>query len=119
MILTLSFVLIFLTGPLGFWMLARRGPSGAHVTRLLSALLLLFLTALAIDSFAPGSGSATGLWVLALMWLAWVVLLSLCVVAIKARRPGGAVVRASCALAAMATTLPWFGLFAAQMVVRI
>jgi len=49
------------------------------------------------------------------LWLAWIAVLALCVLAVRARVRSPLIVKWTGAIGAMATTLPWFGLYAAQM----
>jgi len=54
--------------------------------------------------------------VIMMLWIGWVMVLTLCVLALRARLPDPVVSKAAFTLGAMATTLPWFGLYTAQMI---
>lgn len=119
MTLALTFLVIFAVGPALFMAFCRLAPD-------LRAIAFLWLVAAACTAgaFAVTSGlvplalgaAGQALVPLAALWLAWIAVLALCMLAIRARVQDGATLRWAHAIGAMATTLPWFGLYTAQMV---
>lgn len=116
MTLLAMFVVVFLAGPFVFWILARRAPSRANVTGLwvIAAVALLLAFAVRWSGFWA-YGVPPEVLALVGLWLAWIAVLALCVLAVRARVQSPLIVRWTGAVGAMATTLPWFGLYAAQM----
>lgn len=117
MTMVLLFAVVFLLGPLVFWALARRTPSRGNVIGLwgiAAASIGLAFAVRTLDLWAYGVPPE--LLALVALWLAWIAVLALCVLAVRARVRSRLSVRWTGAIAAMATTLPWFGLYAAQMV---
>jgi len=116
MTLFLMFAVVFLAGPLVFWGLARRAPSRGNVIGLwgiAAATIGLAFTVRGLGLWAYGVPPE--LLALVALWLAWIAVLALCVLAVRARVRSPLIVRWTGAIGAMATTLPWFGLYAAQM----
>ncbi len=116
MTMVFLFIVVFLLGPVVFWALARRAPSRANIIGLWTIAGATMALAFAVRG--------VGLWVygvppdllaLVSLWLAWIAVLALCVLAVRARVRSPLVVRWAGAIGGMATTLPWFGLYAAQM----
>ncbi len=117
--LALVFVAVFLAGPLMFWALARRSPTGAYFLMLWLGMTAMVAGAFALNAYILPMAAeplVTGLQIIALLWLAWIVMLAICVLAIRSSRVGPRTKRWTAAIGAMATTLPWFGLYAAQVV---
>ena len=116
--LALIFLLTFTAGPAAFWVLARQQPtrSYAFVLCLLAIGLIIAAYAISVLGF-PGipDGPFTGLAVILALWLAWITVLALVMLAIRHRHLPAPTQRLAFALCAMATTLPWFGLITAQM----
>jgi len=110
------FAVVFLAGPLVFWALARRAPSRGNVIGLWSIAAAAVGLAFAVRGLGLWAyGVPPELLALVALWLAWIAVLALCVLAVRARVGSPLVVRWTGAVGAMATTLPWFGLYAAQM----
>ncbi|SHM58798.1 hypothetical protein SAMN05443432_109150 [Roseovarius litoreus] len=119
MTLALTFLLIFGVGPALFIGLCRLSPDMRGVASLWVLAGGCTGLAFAVKSGAvtPGLGAtAQALVPLAALWLAWIAVLALCMLAIRARVQDAATLRWAHAIGAMATTLPWFGLYTAQMV---
>ena len=116
--LALTFLVVFVGGPLLFWRLARRTPDKTTFSVLMLLALVLMVLAFGVGRwlvpvFAPSP--YPGLGAILMIWIAWVVMLAFCVQAIGLRFTSPAARKAALALGAMATTLPWFGLYFAQM----
>ncbi len=116
-----TFLLCFVVGPGIFWLVARRKASRARfaVVWTLSILMIgaaLILRQLVMPAF-PDTPIA-GLGVLLSLWLAWILVLAMTVLAIRARPFSHTLHRTAFALGAVGTTLPWFGLYAAEMVTK-
>lgn len=115
MTLTVTFALVFVAGPVVFWLLARRAPTRGNVI----ALWLIATAAVGLAFAVRGFGMRVygippGLLTLVALWLAWIAVLALCVLAVRVRLRDARLVRGAVVMGAMATTLPWFGLYAAQ-----
>lgn len=109
----LIYLVTFAAGPTAFWVLARQTPS-----RWIFALLWVLVIALvALAYVIPGwigMGPKAGFIMVFVMWLAWVMVMALCTLAARARLPEGPPQQWAFAIGAIATTLPWFGLYVAQ-----
>lgn len=117
--LTLTFLVTFLAGPAAFWILARQTPTRGYFRTLFGVLAALIAAAFALNLWglpAAPDHPLAGLAVILTMWLAWIVVLALCVLAVRRSASQNSLKRLAFALGAMATTLPWFGLYTAQMV---
>lgn len=117
MILVLTYLATFTAGPLAFWVLARQDPDQGYFAQ----LALLAFTLLMFAIVVPwGAGQAWLTWVyfgvviMTVLWVAWIVVLSMCVLAIRRRTGDGPAARWAFAIGALSTTLPWFGLNLAQ-----
>ena len=116
--LVLIFLVIFTAGPVVFALLARASPSRRYFIALCVGAAALIGAALVI---AKGGGALLptspypGLGAILAMWLAWIVVLALCFQAIKMRATTLGPLKAAYIIGAMATTLPWFGLYAARI----
>ena len=119
MTLVLTFLVIFGVGPAVFLGLCRLSPD----TRGVASLWLIAAGATGL-AFAVKSGAlafglgptAQALVPLTALWMAWIAVLALCMLVLRARVQDAATLRWAHAIGAMATTLPWFGLYTAQMV---
>lgn len=119
MTLLAAFLVTFVAGPAAFWVVARREPSRSYFLFLWAVTLCLVCLAFGLQAWVlPSMPDAlpVGLAIMMAIWLAWIVVLALVVLAIRGRNPGPAFNRYAFAIGAIATTLPWFGLYAAQMV---
>lgn len=107
----LAFVICFVLGPSLCWQIMRLPQKGP---------VLLALAALGIATLLAGlrlQAAALGLAALGLMWLAWVLTVSILALALMRRFPEPARKRWITTAALLATTLPWFGLATAEMMV--
>lgn len=116
--LVVVFFMVFVVGPILFWRLARPAPSRHRIAGLMACAILLMVSAFGIGHWlvpmlAPSA--YPGLAVIVASWLSWIVVLAYCVLALQYRIKSDTVRKTSLTLGAMATTLPWFGLYAAQM----
>lgn len=117
MTLIVTFFVVFVVGPLLFWKLARRRPSRRRIALLMASALLLVLAAFGtgqwlVPMLAPNP--YPGLAAICAIWLAWILVLAYCALALQYRLTSKFARRTIIAVGAMATTLPWFGLSAAQ-----
>ncbi len=115
----LIYLVSFVVGPAIFWVLARQRPSRGYFTLLCVIALALMVAANVVPKLAAIEGDTSAypaLTKVLLLWLGWIVVVALCALALRERLPEGTAHRWSFALGAMATTLPWFGLYAAQIV---
>lgn len=114
-----TYLVIFVAGPLAFWVLARRQADRGDFALLLAIATALSLLALTLPRWA---GAAWQSWeyfgaaLVAMLWLAWIFSLAFSVQALRPRLPAGRARAWAFALGAMGTTLPWFGLQLAEMV---
>ena len=115
MIPILLFVISFATGPAIFWVLARQQPSPGYFAGLWIAAVLLAGGAFLVPSLL-GVTQTTGTALIVMLWLGWIMVITLCFIAVRARVEDRRTLRWAFALGAMATTLPWFGLYTAQMI---
>ncbi|MFK7939390.1 MAG: hypothetical protein AB8B82_08430 [Roseovarius sp.] len=117
--ITLTYILTFAAGPLAFWTLARHKPEQSYFAQLalLACALLVFAV---VVPWGAGQSWLTwvyfGVVILTVLWVAWIVILSMCVLAVRRRTGDGPATRWAFAIGAIATTLPWFGLNLAQVV---
>ena len=116
MIQALLFVLGFLCGPAIFWVLAKQTPTRRYVTTLWVCSVVLVALAFALRYVPVAPPPYNGLAAILTMWLAWIVVLALVLLAIRARPLPIRTKRIAYGVIAAATTLPWFGLYTAQMV---
>ncbi|QGX99919.1 hypothetical protein EI983_17250 [Roseovarius faecimaris] len=119
--LVLAYLASFAAGPATFWLLARRRTDRAGFARLAALALVLVVLALLLPHLAGTTllaWSYFDLLLLVLLWLAWIVVLALCVQAVRPRLPNGSAHRWAFATGTAATTLPWFGLMIAQGMTR-
>lgn len=119
MIYVAAFLLCFVFGPGLFWLIARRCATRARFAMIWALSMLLIGTALVLRHWvmpAYPQVPMAGIGVLLSLWLAWILVLALAVLAIRARPFSFRLHRTAFALGAVGTTLPWFGLYAAQMV---
>jgi hypothetical protein len=116
-----AFLLCFVFGPGLFWLIARRRATRPRFAATWGLSMFLIGTALALRHWImptyPDAPMA-GIGVLLALWLAWILVLALAVMAIRARPVSFRLHRTAFALGAVGTTLPWFGLYAAQMVTQ-
>ncbi|WP_135502269.1 hypothetical protein [Roseovarius aestuariivivens] len=116
-----AFLLCFVAGPAIFWLTARlrssRGRFAALWTLCVAMICAALLARYALVPAYPDS-VLPGLAALGSLWLAWVLVLALAVLAVRARPLPFALHRTAFALGAVGTTLPWFGLYAADMVTK-
>lgn len=116
MTMVLLFAVVFLLGPLVFWALARRAPSRGNVIGLWAVAAATVGLAFVVRVLGLWAyGVPPQLLMLVALWMSWIAVLALCVLAVRARVRSPLVVRWAGVVGAMATTLPWFGLYAALM----
>ena len=119
MMLELAFALVFVAGPATFWILSKQEATRRYFMVLWVATIGLMAGAYGIGTYGISLSLGpchTGLIVVVAFWLAWIAMLSLIMLAVKRQVASPAVRRVAFAIGAMATTLPWFGLYAARMV---
>lgn len=118
MILFATFLIVFILGPLTFRRLTRPAPSPRAMRAVLIWVLAALLTALALRfGIANEWGSTQWLTgtVAAALWLAWIGVIALVVLALRRADPRLSMQRWSAALGAAGTTVPWFGLALADL----
>ncbi|MGR3273273.1 hypothetical protein DU478_03805 [Thalassococcus profundi] len=104
-----AFAVTFLAGPFIYLMLVRAQTP--------LVLLPLALATLGSTGAAFALSKSQLIWSLGSLWLAWVLTVTLLVLALKQRLTQPRAWRACFVIGLLATTLPWFGLAAAQMMV--
>ena len=112
----LLFGLGFLAGPVIFWVLAKQPPTRRYVVTLWVASVVLIALAFASRHWVAGSTPYGALASVLLIWLAWITVLALVLLAIRSRPLPARTKRLAYGATAAATTLPWFGLYTAQMI---
>lgn len=121
MTIIVTYLLVFMAGPLLYWALVRQDPDAGHFARLAALVIALIGVAYLVPL---GAGEAWQTWeyfgvvILLVLWLAWIAVAAMCVLAVRRRIDKGPALRGAVALGAIATTLPWFGLHLAQMVAQ-
>jgi hypothetical protein len=119
MILELAFGMVFVAGPAAFWLLSTQDATRMYVIGLWVVTLGLMALAYGMGTYGMTLSVGPfymGVTVLASFWLAWITMLALIMLAVRRLGVSRGVRRAAFAIGAMATTLPWFGLYAARMV---
>lgn len=119
MMLELAFALVFVAGPATFWILSKQEATRRYFIVLWVATIGLMAGAYGVGTYGINLSLGpfhTGLIVVVAFWLSWIAMLSLIMLAVKRQVASPAVRRVAFAIGAMATTLPWFGLYAARMV---
>ncbi|MCR9111673.1 MAG: hypothetical protein NXH84_00290 [Rhodobacteraceae bacterium] len=114
-----AFLLTFVAGPAAFWVLARQNPTRGYFILLWLVSVALVGVAYALRLWIVPSmpdNAYAGLSVIMALWFGWIIVLALGVLAVRARDIPARYKRYAFAIGAVATTLPWFGLYAAQMV---
>jgi hypothetical protein len=109
------FLLSFVAGPAIFWLLARQRANPAYFVGLVVASTVLASGAYLVPRII-GESATAGAFAVLMLWLGWIMVLALCALAVRARFPVGIASKLAFAFCAMATTLPWFGLYAASMI---
>ncbi|WP_306151394.1 hypothetical protein [Roseovarius sp. MMSF_3281] len=113
------FAVVFLGGPAAFLLLSRRTATRGYmitVWAMTIGLMALAYGALNYGAMLSLSGAHIGLLVILCYWMAWICMLTLIMLAVRRQVTSANAHRAAFAIGAMATTLPWFGLYAATMV---
>lgn len=117
--LMITYLATFAAGPLAFWALARQKPEQGYFAQLAVLAVVLLVFAVIVPQ---GAGQEWLNWIyfgvviLTVLWVAWIVVLAMCVLAVRRRTKDGPAARWAFAIGAIATTLPWFGLNLAQWV---
>ena len=118
MTIVATYLLTFAAGPAAFWVLARQKPDGTYFAQLTILAITLLIFAFIVPREA-GEEWVTwayfGVIIITVLWLAWILVLALLVLAVRQRMGEGQVARGAFVIGAMATTLPWFGLHIANM----
>lgn len=113
--MSLTLILLSLAaGPSIFWALTRKPSSPRYVMVLWLTSALLAVVALSLP-FLLGDSMAVALAVLLLLWMGWIMVVTLCYLAVMTQLTGRLSTRIAFTLGAVATTLPWFGLTAAEV----
>lgn len=115
MIQALLFALGFVAGPLAFWGLAKQPVTRRYALTLWAVSAMLILAALIARNAMP-AGPTTGLVVAFAFWLAWIIVMPIIVLTVRNRPLPIRTKRIAYGITAAATTIPWFGLYTAQMV---
>ena len=118
MTLELAFAVVFVVGPATFWVLSRQDATRRYFIVLWVATVGLLAGAYGVGTYGINLSLGpfhTGLIVVLAFWLSWIGMLSLIMLAVKRQVASPTVRRVAFAIGAMATTLPWFGLYAAKM----
>lgn len=115
MIHLIPFLIGFVAGPLAFWVLAKQTPTRRYMVILWLASVVLVLAALGMH-YLLAEGPYVGLAIILAFWMGWIVVLALLTLAMRRRNLPARTKRIVFGLAAAATTVPWFGLYTAQMV---
>jgi uncharacterized membrane protein len=119
MTLWITFAIVFVAGPAAFWVLSRQQATRGYLITLwvvTVGFMVVVYGALNFGATLAIPDLYTGLVVVLSFWMAWICMLALLMLAVQRRVVSPAVHRAAFAIGAMATTLPWFGLYAARMV---
>ncbi len=114
----LIFLISFVVGPALFWILAREQPHRRFFVFMWLSAIALIVTAVAAARWLVPAWAASpypGLVVILALWLAWIVVLALCVQAVQLRARSDTISKGAFAVGAMSTTLPWFGLYIALL----
>ncbi|KUF10629.1 hypothetical protein [Pseudoponticoccus marisrubri] len=106
----IAFGMTFVGGPLLCALLLRL----PHGVRTLGALAVAMALTMAAALALQGRSAAGSL---AMLWLAWVLAIAMVAMALRRRASGPRLHRWVTIVALMATTLPWFGLATARMMV--
>lgn len=109
------YTMAFVLGPALFLLLARRGGRRWPLALIASLLVVLSLTFRSEARLTPTLDPVPLFLSVVLIWLAWIVVLAVVMRAVQAASPSRAVHRASRAILAMGTTVPWFGFATARM----
>jgi len=118
MILELAFAVVFVAGPTIFWVLSKQDATRRYFIVLWLATVGLLAGAYGIGTYGMNLSLGpfhTGLIVVVAFWLSWIAMLSLIMLAVKRQVASTGVRRVAFVFCAIATTLPWFGLYAARM----
>lgn len=105
----LAFAVVFIAGPVLFAILARLPGRALTLAVISGSAVAIVSAALILQSVQPALS-------LMCLWLAWVLALAVCFMALRPRLPGLRARRLAYVAGLLATTLPWFGLATAQMV---
>ena len=112
------FLLIFVGGPLIFRAMTRHVPSRRGLQILGSATALFAVAGMGVRYGLPHSWSQA-LWstllVIGLIWLAWIAVLAFAAQAVRRTDRSLRMRRLTGVIGALGTTMPWFGLAAANM----
>ena len=113
------FTVAFVAGPLAFWVLSSQQASRGYLVALLGGTFGLIALAFGMANYGMNLAIEPlfiGLTVIIAFWVAWIAMLALIMLALRRRASAPGLQRAAFVIGAMATTLPWFGLYAARMV---
>ncbi len=116
--LALTFFMVFVIGPILFWQLARPAPSRHRIAGLMALAIVMMIVAFAAGTWlvpALAPSPYPGLLTIVASWLSWIVVMAYGAMALKYRITSNPARKGIMAIGAMATTLPWFGLYAAQL----
>lgn len=109
--LLLAFAFCFAIGPLLFRMLIAAEGSPARILLLAAAVVVSTVSALWLQ--VQGLDLAS----LLLLWLGWVIALTIVALALFRRLPAPRIRRWVTVAGLLATTIPWFGLATARMMI--
>ncbi len=119
MSLWITFAIVFLAGPAAFLLLSRQEATRGYMITVWAMTIVLMAVAygtLNYGAMLSLPGAYIGLLVILSFWMAWICMLTLIMLAVRRSVTSANVHRVAFAIGAMATTLPWFGLYAARMV---
>lgn len=109
MTLLFAYAVMFIIGPILMLVLVRA--QSGRKSHLLAGTVVVAL----IGGAVAGQNGGFELVSLAMMWLAWVVLIAMCVLAVQSRYISNDIRKWSAAIGAMATVIPGLGLTLAIM----
>ncbi len=114
-----AFGLTFVGGPLLFAALLKAKSRPPIIALLASVIIVLMLLAMQqLAQFQQHSADLGAFRPLVFLWLAWIVAIAMMVIALRPRMPTDWAQRRLFLIGLLSTTVPWFGLTAAQMVVN-
>jgi len=112
------FAMAFVLGPALFLVMSRRDGRRWPLALVASVMVILSFALRNEASLSVFPDLVQVFASVALIWVAWVLVLVIVAQALRATYPTSAMRRWSRVIGAMGTTVPWFGFAAAQMMVR-
>lgn len=106
---------------MAFWILSKPRATRGYLVALWAITFGLMAFAFGLATYGMNLAAEPRFIVLSVIlsfWMAWIAMLSLTMLAVRRKANAPGVQRIAFVVGAMATTLPWFGLFAARMVAK-